>query len=89
MDSFSSSWTLLPPHFPSAHVLASPQLWDSLVELSPESDPSTLHLAVRSKQPRIQQQQALDSIVISVRQASRAELREVDSQVSSHLVSFT
>jgi len=83
MEAISSSWTLLPPHFPSAHALASPQLWDSLVALdSTESDPSNVFLAVRSKQPRIQQQQALSNIVISVRQASKAELGEVDSQVS-------
>ncbi|GAA5824221.1 hypothetical protein JCM5353_000355 [Sporobolomyces roseus] len=80
MEAISSSWTLLPPHFPSTHALASAQLWDSLVALSTESDPSNLYLAVQSKQPRIQQQQALSNIVISVRQASKAELGEVDSQ---------
>jgi hypothetical protein len=83
MDSVASQWGYLPEHFPTTAALASPQLWESLLELLPDaSDPPTLTLAVKSRQSRIRQSKDLATVLVKVRQASKAELREAGRDVS-------
>jgi len=83
MDSVASQWCYLPERFPTTAALASPQLWESLLELLPDaSDPPTLTLAVKSRQSRIRQSKDLATVLVKVRQASKAELREASRDVS-------
>ncbi|GAA5842679.1 hypothetical protein JCM3766R1_005749, partial [Sporobolomyces carnicolor] len=81
MESLPARWSPLPEHFPTTTALATPPLWDALVQLgdSASSTPSTLALAVKSRLPRIQQRpNELATVLIRVREAAKAELREAD-----------
>ncbi|GAA5964160.1 hypothetical protein JCM3765_005357 [Sporobolomyces pararoseus] len=87
MDAVASHWGYLPEHFPTTFALASPQLWEALLQLLPDSsDPSILTLALKSRQPRIRQSDKLGTILIKVRQASKAEVREAGREGTSNAI---
>ncbi|GAA5903296.1 AAA family ATPase peroxin 6 [Sporobolomyces salmoneus] len=77
MTSIAARWSQLPDHSSTTTALASPHLWDSLLDLVPDSsDPSEYTLAVKSRHARIQHSNELASVLVRVRQASKGELRE-------------
>ncbi|GAA5930797.1 AAA family ATPase peroxin 6 [Sporobolomyces koalae] len=77
MEPVTALWQYLPSAAPASVVLASPALWDSLDD---GSDSTTLTLAVSSRVPRIRRGAELEYLQITVRQASKVEVREVAVQ---------
>ncbi|GAA6007485.1 hypothetical protein JCM11491_004179 [Sporobolomyces phaffii] len=84
MESVAAHYCQSPQGFPRSVALASPQLWDSLVDLLPDSDdPPTLTLALRARHPRPRAPRELSILVVRARQATKAELREAARDASS------
>ncbi|GAA5888470.1 hypothetical protein JCM6882_008631 [Rhodosporidiobolus microsporus] len=84
MDSVQASWAALQPTNPSQAVLASPALWDALVDLadSPSSPsdnpPSQLTLALEPRYGAAKGAKGLRTLVVQARQAGKADLGQLE-----------
>ncbi|GAA6063493.1 hypothetical protein JCM10212_004452 [Sporobolomyces blumeae] len=80
MHLLASSWAYSPS---STAAYASPALWDALLDsLPPASDSpvdSTLTISVEARQPRLRREHDLESLIVQVRQAGKAELDRIEA----------
>ncbi|GAA5840290.1 hypothetical protein JCM11251_006686 [Rhodosporidiobolus azoricus] len=85
MDSVQASWCLLPPKHSSNAVLASPALWDALVDLadcpssSSEPHPTQLTLALEQRYGAGSGKNGFRTLVVRAEQAGKAEMAQLEN----------
>ncbi|GAA6020420.1 hypothetical protein JCM10207_002101 [Rhodosporidiobolus poonsookiae] len=85
MESLHAQWVQLPPTHPSQTVLASPALWDALLDVAAgstsasfELPPTQLTLSVKARHAAQRNGKSLGAVQVRVREAAKADLASVE-----------